>query len=1156
MLRILEGLVAASLVLPVVSCTTSREGAGGPPVSEEAYVHNNLGIAQLEEQWFDKAAEEFTRVIELAPERIEGYVNLGIAKLYLHEGDLAVEAFDLALAKDPDEPRALFGKAVAYKNRGENRTAIDLLLLLLDEHGDDPKVLGNLGVLYFRLEEFGPAADHLKASLAVAPQEAANHFRLSRVLQREGDEEGAKAAMESFQALRTDPTFAQVDEFKYPEMGKLTEAMPLLESGAAVAERSRAISFQVASEEAGLEWSHPGPGTASLAGAERTPSDAGAWLGVDDLGSGAAWGDLDGDGDFDLVVASGGKDGTAAVLFRNSGDGTFLPGTPLGRTAPGTIAMGTSLGDIENDGDLDVYVTTSGRNLMLRNDGGGTFVDIAEASGTDSPYLSMGSSFGDLDHDGDADLVVTNFAPAEAAVGNGAPDFVFRNNGDGTFTEIGKEIGVLAEDRSTGILFTDFDNDRDVDFIITRIDGPPRLYSNLRVGTFRDIAPDMGLGSVRGAWCATGADFDRDTGIDLVFATGRRGAGPLFRNLGQDGFEAAPLGAEQAEAGEGPAATSILVFDHDNDGRPDLLIGFDGEDGRASLRLYRNLDGTRFDEVTRPVGLHGLDVSGLRGMAAADYDQDGDLDLVVVRNGGPLLLLQNVGGSAEHWLRVRPVGSRSNHAGLGLKAEVKAGGMWQKYELRGSSGYLSQSSPQVHFGLGPRAKAEGVTLLWPSGNLQTLIEVSSNQTVEMQEPSSKGSSCPHLFAWDGRHFRFVNDFLGTGGLGFRVGESEFGIPDPDELLKIGRSAPKQGRIELRAVNQLEEIIYFDGLELVAVDHPNESEIFPEERFAVEPPFPSFGLLVVRERIHPRAAQTEAGRDCLEKILAPDRETVDDFEMLTLPGYAVPHALTLDFRGTAQVDDPVLFLHGWVDYETSSSNRAAAQRGIALRPPRLSVSREGKRWRTVAEVMGFPAGLSRTMVYDLSGELEPGERIFRIETNMRIYWDEAFLAPRDAGSSELVVSKPALLEADLRFLGFPREFSPDGRRPLIYDYTLADRFTRWRLPFGFFTRYGRVEELVRQADDRFAILAPGDEIALAYDARSLPELPEGWKRTYFLYATGYGKDMDPNTAYAGAVAPLPFADMSAYPYGAEESYPLDPAHLEYLRTWNTRGVGIE
>jgi hypothetical protein len=923
------------------------------------------------------------------------------------------------------------------------------------------------------------------------------------------------------------------------------------------------VSFRDVAAEAGLAWVHPGPAAGPLPApvrrAEAKPAEE-PGLDARALGSGAAWGDLDADGDLDLLVAGGGPDSPAAHWFENLGEKGFGPPRSLGAGAGGA-GLGVFVGDIENDGDLDLYVTRDGPNLMLRNDGEGIFTDVSDSSRTaGAGELSLGASFGDMDHDGDLDLVVANFRPASPAAGDspGAPDAVYRNNGDGTFEDLSSSIGLGPAARSTGVLFLDFDNDRDVDFLVTAFDASPRLYSNERVGSFRDVAGRVGLAEIGGAWCAVAADFNRDTDMDLFFATGRRGESRLHVNRDHESFPPERDPNVPIRRNGPDDALSALVLDYDNDGRPDLLLGSGGGDGddeqESPLRLYRNLDGKSFEDVTRETGLGIIDPAPVRGMAAGDRDGDGDLDVAVILGGRPLLLLENVGGSSNQWIRVHPRGTRSNRTGLGLKAEIKAGGMWQKVELRGSSGFLSQSAPEVHFGLGDRAKAEGISLLWPSGNLQTHMEVSARSEVEMEEPSSKGSSCPHLFAWDGRRFRFVNDFIGTGGLGFRVGEDAFGTPDPDEYVRIGKIPPREGRIELRVVNQLEEISYFDQLDLLAIDHPAGVEVHPYERFAVEPPFPVFRLLAVEEKAYPAAAWDDRGRDVLDRLQRADRETVDDFGILRLPGYAERHALTLDFRGTDPGSAPVLFLHGWVDYETSSSNRAADQQGLSLVPPRLEASSDGETWRTVARVMGFPAGLSRTMAYDLADRLAPDERLLRIETNMRVYWDEAYLATPVVTPSPRL-HRMRLDRAQLRFLGFPRAFSPDGRRPLLYDYDLVDRTAPWKIPTGHFTRYGPVDDLLASIDDRFAILAPGDEIALSFASRDLPALPEGWSRTYVLHADGFGKDLDPNTAYAGTVGPLPFHAMSGYPYGPEETYPQTEAHRRYLSEWNVRERGV-
>ena len=216
--------------------------------------------------------------------------------------------------------------------------------------------------------------------------------------------------------------------------------------------------------------------------------------------------------------------------------------------------------------------------------------------------------------------------------------------------------------------------------------------------------------------------------------------------------------------------------------------------------------------------------------------------------------------------------------------------------------------------------------------------------------------------------------------------------------------------------------------------------------------------------------------------------------------------------------------------------------------------QGK-WVRVVEDMGFPAGLPRMMTAELGPEPLPTRRI-RIRTNMRVFWDQIFLAaplPDAVMAEKVKVNEVALSGAHLHRRGFPREHSPDGREPKVYDYAILDNTQPFKTMSGNYTRYGRVTELLARADDRFAIFGKGEEITLEFPTKGLPAVPPTWTRGFLLRAGGYCKDMDPHTAFPDTVEPLPFHGMSAYPYPDGESYPDDEEHRDYRRIYNTRRV---
>jgi hypothetical protein len=212
------------------------------------------------------------------------------------------------------------------------------------------------------------------------------------------------------------------------------------------------------------------------------------------------------------------------------------------------------------------------------------------------------------------------------------------------------------------------------------------------------------------------------------------------------------------------------------------------------------------------------------------------------------------------------------------------------------------------------------------------------------------------------------------------------------------------------------------------------------------------------------------------------------------------------------------------------------------------------FRPVLDPMGFPPGLPRMISVDLAGLAPLSSPRLRLRTNMRVFWDQIFLAEplEDRPAAEKVkVSEIKPSGAHLHRRGYPREHSPDGKEPKIYDYGILDNTQPFKVMTGDYTRFGRVTDLLTRTDDRFVIFGKGEEVTLEFPTKGLPETPKKWTRSFFLYANGYCKDMDPHTAFPDTVEPLPFHGMSAYPFPDGESYPDDAEHREYRKTWNTR-----
>jgi hypothetical protein len=300
---------------------------------------------------------------------------------------------------------------------------------------------------------------------------------------------------------------------------------------------------------------------------------------------------------------------------------------------------------------------------------------------------------------------------------------------------------------------------------------------------------------------------------------------------------------------------------------------------------------------------------------------------------------------------------------------------------------------------------------------------------------------------------------------------------------------------------------------------------------------------------PVGAWDGEGRDVLDAVTRRDHVFASGFSPTAYDGFANSHSLTLDL-GEVRNDQPLkLLMTGYVNYFSATSLYAAWQAGIKPISPYAEAQLEDGSWKRIADDVGFPAGLERTIVVDLTGKLPAGAHRIRLVSNLEIYWDQVLIDNQPAAQAKS--TEIPLAAAALHFRGYPKQLEGASPGDLDYDYdrvSLTGPFQRQR---GNYTRIGDVTPLLKNIDDRSVIFGSGEEIAAEFDARSLPALPAHWTRDYFFYANGYVKDMDWWDASPFTVAQLPFHGMSRYPYPANEKFPDDPDALNYQLNWNTR-----
>ena len=481
------------------------------------------------------------------------------------------------------------------------------------------------------------------------------------------------------------------------------------------------------------------------------------------VGSGAAFADYDNDGDLDLyIVNSSTKHDTGTgnprnALYQNNGNSTFTDVTNEAGVGNPVWGMGAAFADYDNDGDLDLYVANYKANAFFRNEGSGSFIKFSSKAGSIG-HVGFGSAvaWGDYDNDGYLDLYVANYLDyGKLPRGDevffpydwyGQSNVLLLNKGDGGFIDVTESARVGGGFHLTlGASFADYDSDGDLDIYLANDTNQNILYRNNSDGTFTNTNGTderSHTGDTRGGMGITWGDYDNDGDLDLFVTNWLDENNVLYRNNSDGTFTDVSAQSGIFESGLGKTCWGTEFFDYDNDGDLDLFIACGHIDpatwessSQSDIFLENNGNGT-FTDISESVGIRSVPNGTGRGLAVGDYDNDGDLDLLVVNCGEGAVLFRNDGGNQNNWLKILTIGKTSNRNGIGARIELTAGKSRQIREVISGSSYLSQSSLEIEFGLGKASVVDQIRILWPSGSKQTLTDINVNQKLVITEPDN------------------------------------------------------------------------------------------------------------------------------------------------------------------------------------------------------------------------------------------------------------------------------------------------------------------------------------------------------------------------------------------------------------------------------------
>lgn len=831
-----------------------------------------------------------------------------------------------------------------------------------------------------------------------------------------------------------------------------------------------------------------------------------------------------------------------AVFAANGAQVKSTTGVALTWPGIGGATMPTPAGvvafDANYDFKTDLALAGTGGLKLYQQSGKGAFTDVTAKTKLPAS-VAKASLYGawamDVEADGDLDLVVAPQA---------GPVQTLRNNGDGTWKPL---TTFSAVKNARAFAWADFDGDGDADAAFLDADGKLTLFSNDRSGLYHVRPVPDGLGKLV---ALAVADINNDGVMDLVALKADGSLIAIWDQNNGTGWIVKPLGAwTNPPANLTPGTVSLFAADLDNNGSVDLLASAPG-----GTQIWLSDAKGQFAPLAAKIDA--------RIYGVADMNGDGVLDLTGVDADGKPVTLLGSSPKKYRWQEVRPTAdksgkgdSRINSFGVGGEIELRAGLLYQKQPIAG---------PRVHFGLGENEAAQVARIIWPNGSSQAEFPdantngLKAGQVVVMNQRLI--SSCPWLFAWNGTAMQLVTDCIWRSPLGLKINAQDTaGVAQTSDWVHIrgDQLAPRDGVYDLRITAELWETHFFDYLDLMTVDHPANTEVYVDERFAIPPPPLA---LHVTTPVQPVAKATDdMGTDVTDIVNKRDGRYLDTFGRGQYQGVTRDHWVEVELPDSAPTDKPLnLIATGWIHPTDSSINVAISQgsheppKGLSLEAP------DGKGgWHTVKPGLGFPEGKIKTIVLDLNGVFKPGvPRRLRLRTNLEIYWD--FLGWATVLPDAPVKKTHAPMQAaDLLYRGFSTTHQADRSSPELPDYDhVAGTAPNWRDLIGYYTRWGDVRELLGKLDDRYVIMNAGDELRLRFAEQPAP--PKGWVRDYILIGDGWVKDGNLNTAFSKSVCPLPTHKVVNYtvPPGRLEDDPVYKQHRGDWETYHTRYVSPE
>lgn len=737
-------------------------------------------------------------------------------------------------------------------------------------------------------------------------------------------------------------------------------------------------------------------------------------------------------------------------------------------------------GDINNDGQIDVYITGAKDQLFIQNDNGFEIIDMDTFGFTQ--LTSMAVRLSDSDHDGDLDILLLNETGQFE---------IWNNNLNNTFTPLSQKTTLTSDKGFKSIYIGDLDSDRDADIVLVANDHLTLLindrmwdYQIINSGVFKSQINSFSLD-------------DNDI-------NGRPEMNVLLDNNNTDVLELEHNKIIHAHTVVGQESTAHISLDSNGNGlqeflkvNPQGLVLTDNEGKTLEQIMTNNISLVKVMHTINGPELLFLANNKLHYVAAS-------------KNRLPFVLL-HLSGKEDDANSVR-----SNFSGIGASVILHSLDFYSVgHSFQNLTG-TDQDYQALNIAAGSQVSVDFIGLEWSDGVYQTELGLQTNKLHKITETQRQLSSCPVIFAWNNGKYEFISDVLGVGGIGFAIGRHEYGQPRPWEnyLLNSNQISADNGVFKIQFTEPMEESAYLDEMQIQVIDVPNQWSVTIDERMQISEPIVTGDLLYYQSIISPRLVLNKMNQDVTEQALLTDKIAIDIINQdKRFLGLVDEQVITMEFE-EEMVGDYQFIMNGWVEYGYSQTMFAAWQAGIIAQAPTLEYKANGE-WKTLLTEFGYPAGMPRAASVPIF--LPEKTRFLRISTNMEVYFDQ--LAVVKKGQPETLHEYTLQLKsANLKQVGFPQREDNKQRVP-EYDFSTIQPFWDTRYMQGAYTQLGEMTDLVKHSDNALAIIGAGEGIELQF-VDDLPKLESNFDRYYLLKFKGWAKDMDILTKGGEKLKPIP------------------------------------